>query len=113
MHLLADNLDQHPLSPPPVKFTIKDPLPGAKIELAVRHRDHHLASYHLSFGVGVGVPVTSFRTGVLTAAVVLVLADRCMRRQRQPQEGLQPVGPRCSSAAPVSRPLKRLVGHLL
>jgi hypothetical protein len=43
-------LDQHPLPPPPVKTPgpaiqlTQDPLPGAKVEAAIGHRDHRCAS---------------------------------------------------------------------
>jgi hypothetical protein len=79
---LPDNFGQHPLPPPSIELAIKDPLPGAKVEAAVGHRDHRLAAHDLLLEVRVGGPVPSFRTGVLASAVVLVLADRRVRRQR-------------------------------
>ena len=44
--LFTYDLDQHPLPPPAVKFPVKDPLPGAKVQAAVGHRDHHFAAHH-------------------------------------------------------------------
>ena len=46
MPLLPDDLDQHPLPTPAVKFAVEDPLPGAKVESAIGHRDHNLAAHH-------------------------------------------------------------------
>jgi hypothetical protein len=63
----ADDLDQHPLPPPAVKFAVEDPLPGAKIEPAVGHRNHNFAAHHLPLQVRVCI--------VLASAIVLVLAD--------------------------------------
>jgi hypothetical protein len=42
--LFTDDLDQHLLPPPAVELPIKDPLPRAKVQPAVCHRDHRCAS---------------------------------------------------------------------
>jgi hypothetical protein len=65
----------------PFRLASKDPLPGAKVEAAIRHRHHHLAAHHaqhfeLRSASGVRrQPVPSSWTGVLAGAVVLVLTD--------------------------------------
>jgi len=51
----------------------EDPLPGAKVEATVGHRNHNLAPHDLALEVSVGV--------VLTRAVVLVLARGRVRGQ--------------------------------
>jgi hypothetical protein len=87
--LLPDDLDQYPLPPPAVEFPVEEPLPGTKdfgelsraVEPAVGHRDHNLAPHHLPLQMGVGLPVPSFWTGVLTGAVMPILVNRRMRRQ--------------------------------
>jgi len=68
---LADDLDQHPLAPPPVELSVEDPLPRAEVELAARDRHHHLAPHHLALEVGVPV--------VLPRPVVEILRDRIVR----------------------------------
>ena len=63
----------------PFRLALEDPLPGAKdfgefsrvVEAAVGHRYHHGFAWRpMPLQVRVGVPVTPFRTGVLTGAVV-------------------------------------------
>jgi hypothetical protein len=71
--LLPDKFDQHPLPPPAVELTVKDLLPGTRVEPAVGHCHHHLAAHDLALQVRVGV--------VLARPVVLVLADGGMRGQ--------------------------------
>jgi hypothetical protein len=75
---LADNLDQHPLSTSPIKLTVKDLLPRAKIQAAIGDCHHNLTSHDLTFHVRIGV--------VFPGAIVTVLADRLVRGQL-----LQPV----------------------
>jgi len=70
---LADELDQHPLSPTPVELAVEDLLPGAEVELAARDRHHHLPSHHLALQVRVPV--------VLPRPVVEVLRDRLVGRE--------------------------------
>ena len=73
----------------PFRPALKDPLPDTKdfgelseaVETAFGHRDYHLAAHDLPLQVGVGIPVTLFRTGALAGAVVLVLIDRCVWSQ--------------------------------
>jgi len=67
--LFTYHLDQYPF-PPRVKLAVEDSFPSAKVEPAIRHRHHHLAAHDLPLQVRVGIPVTSFRTGVLAGAVV-------------------------------------------
>ena len=71
--LLADDLDQHPLSPPPVKLPVEYALPRAKVEPAVGHRNHHLAAHNLPLQVRVCV--------VLTRPVVPIMVNGRVRRQ--------------------------------
>jgi len=60
--LLADDLDQHPLPPPPVEFTVEDTLPRAKdfgelgeaVQPAVGHRHNNLAAHNLALHMSVG-----------------------------------------------------------
>jgi len=63
-------LDQYPLPSPAVKPTVKDLLPRAKIQPAIRHGNDHLAAHDLPLQVRVGV--------ALAGAVVLVLASGCV-----------------------------------
>ena len=66
------------------RLALKDPLPGAKgsgeqsetIQSAVGHRHLPLVAHDLPLYFGVGIPVTSFRTGVLAAVAMAVLARR-------------------------------------
>ena len=44
-----DDFDQHPFPPSAVKLPVKDPLPRADVEIAVGHRDHHLATHDLPY----------------------------------------------------------------
>ena len=81
MPLLPDDFDQHPFPPPAVKLTVKDLLPGAKVEAAAGDGNDHLTAHDLPLQVRIGIPVTLIRTGVLAGAVVLVLADGCVRFQ--------------------------------
>ena len=57
---LADDLDQHPLAPPPVELAAEDLLPRAEVELPARYRNNHLASHHLTLQVR--VPVSASRS---------------------------------------------------
>ena len=54
----TDNFYQHPFAPAPVKFTVKNPFPGAEIESAVRYGNDNFAAHNLSFHMGVGVIFT-------------------------------------------------------
>ena len=49
---------------------------GAQIRPAVGNRYHYLAAHHLPLQVRIGIPVTSFRTGVLACAVVQSASGR-------------------------------------
>ncbi len=69
--LFPNDLDQHPLTPVPVEFPIKNLLPGAKIQLspglpwagqAQGDRHHHLAAHHL--GLPQHSPAPNRRCGV-------------------------------------------------
>ncbi len=71
--LFTYDFHQHPLPPPPVKLAVKDPLPRAKVEAAVRHSNDDLAAHNLPFQMRVRV--------ILAGAVVPVLVDRRVRRQ--------------------------------
>ena len=71
---LANDLHQHPLPPPAVKFAVKDLLPWAEIEPAIGDGDDYLATHDLPLEVGVGI--------VLARAVVEVLAGGGMGGQR-------------------------------
>jgi hypothetical protein len=89
-------LDQHPFPPPAVELIVEDPLLGTKVEAAAGDGDDHLAAHDLRSAAGfccplqvrVGGPVRSSWTrrrrstaGVLSGAVVEVLAGRRVRRQ--------------------------------
>jgi hypothetical protein len=49
---MPTTLDQHPLPPPPVKFAVKDTLPGAKVQAAVGDGTHDFAPHHLRSAAG-------------------------------------------------------------
>src|SRR3954463_11523136 len=72
MRLFPNDFDKHPLRPPAVEFTVKNPLPRAEIEIAPRDRDEDLAAHDLALVMGVGV--------VLTGAVVLIALRRWIER---------------------------------
>ena len=71
--LLPDYLDQDSFPTPAVELAVKDLLPGAKLETALGHCNHHLAAHDLPFQVSVGI--------VLAGAIVLILAGRRVGRQ--------------------------------
>ena len=56
--LFADDLDQHPLAPAAVEFTVEDLFPGAEIESTFCDGHHHFAPHDLAFHMGVGVILT-------------------------------------------------------
>ena len=96
MQLLPDDsegmptaLDQHPLAPPPVKLPVKDPLPGAKIEAAVGHRDHHFAAHALPLQLCQFSPVMG-----------PVLFGHVNRTNFDYQEGMVPCHQNSKSVAP-------------
>ena len=62
---LANDLHQHPLPPPAVKFAVKDLLPWAEIEPAIGDGDDYLATHDLPLQVGVGI--------IFPGPVVLIL----------------------------------------
>ena len=70
---LADDLDQHPLAPPPVELAVEDFLPRAEVEIAARDRDNHLPPHHLALQVRVPV--------VLSRTVVEILRYRLVGRE--------------------------------
>ncbi len=72
--LFPNNLNQHPLPPLPIILPVKDLLPRAEVELAVRDGDDDLAAHELALEVGVGI--------VLAGLVVVVLRDGRMWRER-------------------------------
>jgi hypothetical protein len=53
--LFTNDLDQHPLPPPPVKLPAKDLLPSVKVKPAIGHGDAHLMAHNLAHEVGVGI----------------------------------------------------------
>jgi len=66
----TNNLDQHPLPPPPVKFSVEDPLPRAKVEAAIGDGDDNLAPHDQQRAAGFCCPL-QMRVGVVfTGAVV-------------------------------------------
>jgi len=74
--LFPDAFDQHRPPPASVALPVKDLLPGAKVEPAVGHRNHHLTAHDLPLQVRIRI--------FLAGAVVPILVDRCMRRQLFP-----------------------------
>jgi len=66
--LLADDLDEHPLAPAPIEFTVEDLLPGAEVKFASGYGDYHFTAHDLPLHVGVGI--------VFAAVVVSILVDR-------------------------------------
>src|SRR4030043_2103551 len=69
----TDDPPQPSLAAPPVKFPIKNLLPGTEIQFPSRHRDHDFPSHNLPFQMGVSV--------VLPGSVVQILQDRLMGSQ--------------------------------
>ena len=72
--LLPDDLDQHPLSSPPVEFAVEDLFPRPEIKPAASDGRHHLPAHDLPFQMGIAV--------VLPRAVVEVPGNRFMGGQR-------------------------------
>ncbi len=66
--LIADDLDEHPLSPASIEFPVEDLLPGAEVKFASGYGNHHFAAHDLPFHVGVGI--------VFAAVVVPILVYR-------------------------------------
>jgi hypothetical protein len=77
--LFTNDLDQHPLPPPPVKThgpaiqLTQDPLPGAKVQTTIGHRDHNLAAHDLALQMRVCI--------VFAGVIVPVLPCGCMGGQ--------------------------------
>ena len=57
-YLLSDDLDQDPLFSTAVKLTVKDLLPGPKIQLTICHRNNHFSTHDLPFHMGVRIILT-------------------------------------------------------
>ena len=53
--LFAENLDKNAFGPFPVKFSVKNAFPGAKIKPSPRDSHDHLAPHEGAFQVGIGV----------------------------------------------------------
>ncbi len=53
--LFSDDFDQNPLSSSAVKFSVKDLLPGAEIELSLRDCHNHFSPHDLAFQMGIGI----------------------------------------------------------
>lgn len=62
--LLANDLNQHSLRTPAVKFPVKNLLPWSEIEFAVSDGDDHLSAHDLTFVVGVGIVLTGPVMGI-------------------------------------------------
>ena len=58
--LFTDDFHQNTLAPTAIKLTIKDLLPGAKIEPSRRHRNHDFASHEGPLQVTVAIILTGF-----------------------------------------------------
>ena len=71
--LLPNDLHQHPLPSPPVKLSVENLFPGAKVEFAFGDRDDDFAAHDLAFHVRVGI--------VLPGAVVVILRSWRMRSE--------------------------------
>jgi hypothetical protein len=65
----ANDLDQYPLPAASVKLTAEDPLPGAKVQTTIRHRNYHFASHDLQREADV-FPASRGVGIILTRAVV-------------------------------------------
>ncbi len=76
--LFTDDLDQYPLPPAAVELAVRDPLPGAKVQPAVGHRDYNLAAHDLPFQVRVDGPV-----GPGQASSPVRLCNRPLSRRRR------------------------------
>ncbi len=56
--LLSDNFNQNPLPSPPVKLTVEDLFPGAKVQMSVRDGHDDFPPHDLPFQMGIPVILT-------------------------------------------------------
>ena len=82
------DLHQHSFAPAPIEFAIKNLLPGAKVQFALRYRHHHLAPHDLPFQVRIGIVLTRAIVSVLRRGLVwreflagIISATYCMAAQ--------------------------------
>ena len=68
--LLSDDLYEHALRPPPVKFSVEDLLPWPEVQTPFRDGDDHFAPHDLALVMGVAANVVLIHyMGALGAAV--------------------------------------------
>jgi len=67
----SNDFDQDALAPPAIEFAVKDLLPRAKVQLAIRDGDDHFAPHDLTFEVGIAV--------IFACTVVAIAAERLVR----------------------------------
>ena len=70
--LFADDLDQHAFAATAVELAIKNLLPRAEVEPAVRDRDHDFTPHDLALHMRIGI--------VLASPVVTIARDWFVRR---------------------------------
>ena len=54
----SDDLDQHTLTPPPIKLSVKYLFPRPEVQLPIRNGDHHLPPHELPLDVRIAVVFT-------------------------------------------------------
>jgi hypothetical protein len=69
------------MSGSPLGFPVEDSLSRTKVKTAIGHRYNYLAAHDLRSAAGFCCPLQMRVRVVLTGAVVLGLADRCMGSQ--------------------------------
>jgi hypothetical protein len=60
--LIANDFNQRPFAAAAVKLTVKNALPGPKIQPAIGDGYNHLTSHDLAFHVGIGIVLAHIMT---------------------------------------------------
>ena len=68
--LLADDLDEDPLFPSPIEFSVEDLFPRAEVQLRVGDGNDNFAAHHLALDMRVRVVFSGVVVAVLTCGLV-------------------------------------------